>query len=272
MEILGLDKIRHTDDETSVNMTGLECIKRNDSVNITGLSKIRNIIETDMPAMSPFAVELIRLVNLARELDTEYQQFGSQNHHYEWAPVIPLSQVREFERRHCIQLPQGYVDFLTQVGNGGAGPDYGLYSLEQMEEESYFDHSCSDCSYMQVRSRPDFYTLPYLSPYVSADAVPLINSTLTPQKWENRYADFCRCSDNGSEAERDRIYTEFYSGTVRIADSGCRTGYMLVCRGDLSGEVISFCHGLEMPEILNISFEDWVLQYFKNRITSITHQ
>ena len=119
MEILGLDMIK----------------KEPETVNITGLDKIKQVFHNDLPRMSPFATELIRLVNRARELDTEYRQFGAEQHRYEFNPVIPLSQVRDFEKRHQIKLPQGYVDFLTQVGNGGAGAAYGFYSIEELESK-----------------------------------------------------------------------------------------------------------------------------------------
>ena len=57
MEILGLDMIK----------------KEPDTINITGLDKIRQVFHNDLPKMSPFATELIRLVNRAKELDTEYR-------------------------------------------------------------------------------------------------------------------------------------------------------------------------------------------------------
>ena len=83
MEILGLDMIK----------------KEPETINITGLDKIKQVFHNDLPRMSPFATELIRLVNRARELDTEYRQFGAEQHRYEFNPVIPLSQVRDFEKR-----------------------------------------------------------------------------------------------------------------------------------------------------------------------------
>ncbi len=115
MEILGLDKIK----------------KESDTVNLTGLDKIRQIFHNDLPKMSPFAVELTRLVGRLRELDTDFEEFGAKEHQYQFAPVVPLSRVRDFEKRHQFQLPQGYVAFLTQVGNGGAGPANGFFSLEE---------------------------------------------------------------------------------------------------------------------------------------------
>ena len=119
MEILGLDMIK----------------KESDTVNITGLDKIRQVFHNDLPRMSPFALEFTRLVGRLKELDREFEEFGADEHQYEYNPVIPLSEVRAFEERCDVKLPKGYVEFLTQVGNGGAGPAYGFYSIEELESK-----------------------------------------------------------------------------------------------------------------------------------------
>ena len=56
MEILGLDMIK----------------KEPETINITGLDKIRQVFHNDLPRMSPFAVEFTRLVGRLRELDRDF--------------------------------------------------------------------------------------------------------------------------------------------------------------------------------------------------------
>lgn len=119
MEILGLDMIK----------------KEPETINITGLDKIRQVFHNDLPRMSPFALEFTRLVGRLRELDREFEEFGAEYHQYTFNAVVPLSKVRDFEERHKIKLPHGYVEFLTQVGNGGAGVAYGFYSIEELENK-----------------------------------------------------------------------------------------------------------------------------------------
>lgn len=261
MEISGLDKIKQIEENNKVEVTGLDMIRK-ETVNVTGLDCIRHSDGGELPEMSSFAVKVIELANQAKELDSDFKEFGAEKHRYEFAPVIPLSQVRDFERRHNIRLPKGYVDFLTQVGNGGAGPGYGIYSLERTERECYYDHKNIFCPYTEVHTQPDFYTLSY----TLADKEPIVNSRISPMFWENWYNTLKRLEDVGDDAAYDCMYSEAYNGLIQIIDEGCCTGYMLVCSGDLSGEVVFFRHELEMPQPLNLRFEDFVLNHFKSII------
>jgi hypothetical protein len=64
-----------------------------------------------------------------RLLDQRRVVFGSGKHDYSFAPVLGAEQVLAFEQRHSIVLPAEYRAFITQVGNGGAGPFYGVLPM-----------------------------------------------------------------------------------------------------------------------------------------------
>ena len=67
--------------------------------------------------------------------DTEMKTFGASTygtgHHYRMNPVLSVDDLNEFQREYDVQLPADYADFLTQIGDGGIGPYYGLYSLRE---------------------------------------------------------------------------------------------------------------------------------------------
>jgi hypothetical protein len=60
--------------------------------------------------------------------------FGAQSHRFTLNPVLAKRDVVAFEQRHGIRLPEEYRGFLTNVGNGGAGPYYGLFPLGIMDD------------------------------------------------------------------------------------------------------------------------------------------
>lgn len=81
--------------------------------------------------------EFQRLKDLLEQMRTEdpqYRVFGAGRHQYVLNLPQPEVVLQSFEKRHGITLPEGYRRFLAQVGDGGAGPWYGLVSLEQTLE------------------------------------------------------------------------------------------------------------------------------------------
>lgn len=45
--------------------------------------------------------------------------------------VLTESEIRDFETEYDVTLPEEYKLFLTEIGNGGLGPNYGLLSLQE---------------------------------------------------------------------------------------------------------------------------------------------
>lgn len=81
-----------------------------------------------------FAEELRQQLEQARAADPEFRQVGAWQHRYCWNPPASLEQVEALEQKIGVSLPEGYRDFVLQVGNGGAGPFCGLFSLDKVGE------------------------------------------------------------------------------------------------------------------------------------------
>ena len=281
LDIFGLDKIIKISDNTDleINVTGLDMIRpEDDSVSVTGLEFIKQIetdaglddirtgssgVATDFPKLSPFAMELIRLISRARELDVGLKYYGSQVHRYELAPVLPVSQVRDFEQRHNIRLPQVYFEFLTQVGNGGAGPDFGLYSLEQLEFRNFCTHSDRGVPYALAQAEEDYYTFSY-----TAGSPMMLDSTLTKEKWDKLCAEIEKHREDGDRIAYEAKRRQLYNGVLQIVDTDNSFCPVLICRGDMYGEVSDFSHDLDMPRYSRKSFEDWITGYFEGIVRS----
>ena len=65
-----------------------------------------------------------------RKADVRLMTFGSSHHRYRTTPV-PLEEIERFEQENGIELPSELREILHYIGCG-AGPYYGLYTLEAM--------------------------------------------------------------------------------------------------------------------------------------------
>ncbi len=45
--------------------------------------------------------------------------------------ILTQSEINDFEIKYDVKLPTEYKQFLTEIGNGGPGPNYGLFSLQK---------------------------------------------------------------------------------------------------------------------------------------------
>ena len=59
------------------------------------------------------------------------ESFGESKHGFRLGPPLGEGELAAFEQVHGVSLPAGYRAFLTEIGNGGAGPYYGLVPLEK---------------------------------------------------------------------------------------------------------------------------------------------
>jgi len=89
--------------------------------------------------MSPESHAILCDLEKLRTAEPIRDFFGSNAHQYILNPTLSEATLQEFETRHAIQLPKEYRCFLLEVGNGGAGPHYGLFKLG--ETDSGWGHS-----------------------------------------------------------------------------------------------------------------------------------
>jgi hypothetical protein len=84
-----------------------------------------------------------------RNLDPGCRRFGASDHRYRLLPVLPERGLAAFEREFGVTLPEDYAQFPTRIGDGGAGPGYGLYSLGR-SVEAFRDNE----SWYTAKARP----------------------------------------------------------------------------------------------------------------------
>lgn len=191
----------------------------------------------DFPEQSDnFPERLKKLAILAKKADRWYKVFGAGTHKYKFNTVVSLAEVREFEDRNKITLPDDFVTFLTEIGNGGAGVDYGVYKLERIQQE--IDNLW-------------------------------LNSGKTILDYDNyreKWAELCKEYDNTDDDKiLNRIYSILTDGLLPIGTAGCTVDYVIVCKGSNYGKIAYIDYNFfedSPPEIIANSFSEWIENYF----------
>jgi hypothetical protein len=76
---------------------------------------------------------VIKKLERLRELDRGFTVFGARTHEYRLAPPLTERALVALEKKWKVRLPPGLRAFYTEVGNGGAGPGYGMLPAEKLE-------------------------------------------------------------------------------------------------------------------------------------------
>lgn len=180
------------------------------------------------------------LVARAAKADPECKVFGARSHKYQLNPPVSLEKVRALEEKMQIKLPEDYVYFLTQISNGGAGPYYGLYSLEELQ----IRQECVGQNNMQE---------------------PFINKELTKEKW-NEAVDLM---ENGDDDQYESVRQQIATGAFIIGTQGCTYDHLLMCGGSEKGKLVYIDWNLEYdypPVLTQMNFWDWYIGFFEDII------
>lgn len=76
---------------------------------------------------------LAALAALAKK-DKKRRVFGSESHQYCLHTPLDEDTILAFEAEHRVKLPPDYRHFITEIGNGGAGPYYGLFKFGEHDD------------------------------------------------------------------------------------------------------------------------------------------
>ncbi len=155
--------------------------------------------------------------------------FGSQAHGFHTHPPLSEAAVREFESRHRVRLPEEYRGFLTGVGNGGAGPAYGLFKLGEMDDGFGHKPWTENGGFVGVLSEP----FPHTGPWNDLSGAPAYDESREEDpEWEDGY-------QRQVEEWEERVYwnPSLVNGAIPICHTGCAYRQWLVVTGPEAGNV-----------------------------------
>jgi SMI1 / KNR4 family (SUKH-1) len=146
------------------------------------------------------------------QLDAKRELFGARTHAYRAGAVLTEADVARFEATHGLQLPSEYRAFLRQVGDGAAGPFYGILPLGEDDDGPWTPDG--------VVGRPGA-AFPYDAPW----------------NWpEDRLATMYEGDDEAIEAAT-AAYWRPLDGAIPLAHEGCALRDWLVVTGPEAGHV-----------------------------------
>ncbi|WAS91161.1 SMI1/KNR4 family protein [Nannocystis punicea] len=163
------------------------------------------------------AVEKLQVL---RELDRGYATFGARTHRYLLRPKATPRQLEAIEEKLGARLPPGLHAFYLTVGNGGAGPDHGLFAAAELK-----------------RRRPG-------TAYPGIEALRALGVRTQAQPPEPTYAN---------------LSPSRLTGIVTLLFSGCSLYSGVVCTGDV-GRIVHWDDDriVETDDTLVTWYERWL--------------
>lgn len=165
-----------------------------------------------------------------------FASFGSEKHGYRLNPPLPEAAVAAFEAEHGIVLPEGYRRFIVELGDGGAGPSYGLLPLA----DAYAEVSDSFPGHL-------------------AEPSPFVAGELYADDWWDGFW--------GPDDRPDPT-----QGTLAIVHHGCTSYTHLVVSGPGRGRLVNVeLHGVPAPYVLeDEDFLSWYERWLDELLAGYT--
>jgi len=194
--------------------------------------------------------EILSKLEELRSIDTNYKIFGSEFHKYKLNPVLPEKAILKFETNYKIKLPLDYRSFLMEIGNGGAGPYYGVFPLGEYDEGVWKEND----GFVGVLS--EFF--PYTSDWNEEPNFPNENDYEDEEKFEKDYL-----------AVQEE-YWKSLNGAIPICHQGCANRNWLIISGQETGKIwidkLADFAGLKKTDL---TFGQWYLKWLNDSLEKI---
>jgi len=163
---------------------------------------------------------LIQDLSRVRASGTSFGVFGEDSHDYELHSTLSDDEISKFEAEHAIRLPDDYRRFLSRVGNGGAGPYYGMFRLGETDDG--FDYGPWD-DFVGILASP----FPHTEPWNDLTGKPYVQAEIDPDTYDDLLQRFDQTYYNSHQVD----------GSIPICHLGCARRQWLVITGSEAGNV-----------------------------------
>lgn len=175
------------------------------------------------------------VLHRGRQWDMDFPLFGSHSHAHLFRPVLPEEEAEVWEELMELRLPEDYRQYLTRLGNGGAGPAYGIAPFrgplrDCLREPAVYSDD-------QAERFHDLSRKWYAYSHEDEDQLYAAYCGQTPE--ERRMNQYDWSEARYRFMENAVIPFLFANGQLLIANQGCSQDIYLL----LSGTHRGFCHG-----------------------------
>ncbi len=196
--------------------------------------------------------------------DQKRRVFGANGHGYKLNPPLPLAVIEAFEVRHGVSLREDYRRFLIEIGNGGAGPYYGVLPFGKDDDDRDWDGG----GLVGDPSKPFLHTSAWNLPESFWDGEPDWSPD-TPIEEQDRLMEAW-----DRELEAHYWNPAIMNGAIPVCHRGCALRQWLVIQGDQRGFVWndSRVDNAGIAPVLDesgqpVTFADWYMGWLDNSMS-----
>jgi hypothetical protein len=184
--------------------------------------------------------------------------FGADFHEFKINSPISADRIEAFEQEHAISLPLEYRIFITQIGNGGAGPFYGFFPLGVVDENFGFRDWHANDGLVGNPSKPFQFSDEW-------NDISKMPSTDLAEQNEAEY--------DAQMAEFEKSYwnPDLLDGSIPICHEGCALRIWLVVTGPDVGKLwedrrseYEGIRPLLLKNGLQATFADWYNEWLQD--------
>jgi len=146
----------------------------------------------------------------AMRKDQTLEVFGASSHKYKVNEKLTAKELANWQATHQVALPESYTQFLQKIGNGGAGPYYGIYSLDKATTYTETHTLTAKC---------------------------ILRPKMTKEEW-NHLTEPLNSDEDISDLEYDAARDKVLGGMLCIGTQGCEYDMYLVLEGKHRGKVV----------------------------------
>ena len=194
--------------------------------------------------MTEYAAQIARIkakLPIARAADEALKVFAADSHRYKLREPVTEAALLQLEADYGLRFPEPYRRFMREVGNGGAGPFYGVYQLGH----GLYDLGDNPQQYLRQPCR--------------------LHPDMTDAQWKE-LTRAIEVDDDLSDETYELALNELYAGVMPLGTQGCAITHAMVLNGPFAGRVVYIDPDNYLP---HFAYEATMLDWYERWLDQV---